>query len=154
VTGAHRSTARSPFTAAGVTTTLGAVLIPVALLAVAVLAVIYGLTRQADSLPAIVALQSIAFLVSLGNLISLLLEPSRSPEWLVAAIGKAGLPAVMATVLLSDVGRLLGWSGSLVDALFGISGLVVVSYLAYNFGGERRLLAVLQARAAGREGPA
>jgi peptidoglycan/LPS O-acetylase OafA/YrhL len=154
VTGAHRSTTHSRVTAAGVATTLGTVLITVAVLAVMVPALYFGLTRQADAQSSVVAIQSAALLLWLGVLISLLRKRSLSPEWLVAVIGKAGLCALMAVGLIIDVGRLLGWNSSLVYALLGISGLVAPGCLAYSFGGERRLLALLQARAAGRQGPA
>jgi hypothetical protein len=134
--------------------TLGGALIPVALLTVIVLALYFGLTRQADDQPADVALIGVWWLLSLKDLISLLRKPSRSLEWRVAVIAKAGWPAVATFLLLEVVGRLLGWNGSLIDALIWIGTLVLVGYVACSFIGERRLLAALRARAASREGPA
>ena len=159
MTGAHRSTTQSGVTsarksAAWLATGLGIVLITVAVLAVVALAIYFALTRRDDAFYAAAALQSVAWLLWLGDLISHLRKPSRSPEWFVAVIRKAWLPAIIAMGLLVDVGQVLGWNDSLLYALAGISGLVVLAYLAYSFGGERRLQAVLRARAAGREGPA
>jgi hypothetical protein len=159
VSGAHRGTTQSGVTyvrksAGWLATGLGIVLIPLALLAVVALAIYFALTRKDDAFYAAAAMQSVALFLWLGDLISQLRKPSRSPEWLVAVIRKAWLPTVVAIGLLIDVGQTLGWHGSALYALAGISGLVVLGYLAFSFGGERRLLALLQARAAGRGGPA
>jgi len=155
--GAHRSTTQNPVTAglrsaAWLMALASLITVPLALLALLALGIYVAIARQADLLPFVIALQSVACMLVFGNLAwRVLRKPRPSPEGLVHLMAQAGVLLCLVTGLLADIGRQRGWMhGAYQDAVTGISGLFVLGIPAYWLGGKR-LTAALRAWNASRQ---
>jgi hypothetical protein len=125
-------------------------LLPLTVLALVVLAIYAPVSPRAGLDPVTVGLQGTACAMTMGNVGWLVLRMRwRSPREQVYLAGRAGLLATLTALLLIDIGQSLGWMhGAYEASTLGICCLAVVAMPLYWFGGKRRLLAVLTARAA------
>jgi hypothetical protein len=90
----------------------------------------------------------------LGNVAwSLLRKPPRSPAQGARLFGRVLLPVTGMLLFLSLLGQQTGWLHAGAETTLRWTTLpFVIGALVWSFGGERRLLAVLAARAAARQG--
>jgi hypothetical protein len=163
VSGAHRGKGDTSFLRAARTTgglkTLGALVALAAafaaLLALLGLAVYVSLRHPATAPVILIAMQSFLWIVWAGELArNLRRGRTRSPKELVERMGHAVWLAGWTAVLLSSVGEQQGWLHGITEyILVGICSLFVVGIPVSWFGGKRRLIAAMTARAA-RQGPA
>jgi hypothetical protein len=163
VSGAHRGKGDTSFLRAASTTgglkTLGALVALAAVctvfLALLGLAVYIAIRYPARQPAIVIAVQSLAWIwwaVQLAG--NLRRGRTRSPKELVERMGHAAWLAGWTAVLLSSVGEQQGWLHGITEyILVGICSLFVVGIPVSWFGGKRRLIAVMTARTAARQGP-
>jgi hypothetical protein len=157
MTGAHRSTTQDRVagglkSASWLMTVIGVIMVPLALLA---LAIYLPIALHAGLQPYTIAVQSLTCALALGKLAWILLRKrGRSPEDLVRLIAQAGVWLCLVTTLLADISQEQGWlHGAYRYAVDAISGLFLLGIPLYCFGGKRRLTAILTARDADRQWP-
>jgi hypothetical protein len=133
------------------------VLVAKAILALAVLALtavgIYlAIADPVAGLYLVVGLQAAAWILVLGSIVSGLRKPPRSRAQRVRLLGKVLLPMSGTLVLLTAIGQQHGWLHDGVESgLTWTACAFSVAFLVWSLG-ERRLVALLAARASAQPG--
>jgi|HubBroStandDraft_4_1064222.scaffolds.fasta_scaffold41945_4 hypothetical protein len=159
MTGAHRSTTQDPLHNGLKSTTwlvtLGAlVLLPLALLGLVAFLIYSAVANSSDAQPLATGLISAAWLWLSADFARTLARTRRprSPAQVAHLISEAWILLCITSVLFNDIGDLLGWDhGPFRVATIGVAVAILVGFTASFFGGKRRLVALLEKRAAARQ---